>query len=215
VLNVDGYLFTWDTNGDRLFRKNRVPNPGSTCVGTDPNRNFKDHWSQEYGGEADPCTDDYWGSAAFTSAEALSIAKYVKSLGNVVSYIDFHSYSELFMYPYGWLSDVTNEVCQGGSPDASTQGPGATDAVNAIQAVNGETFTSGDVCDTIYPASGNSIDYMYSEAGVTYAYAIELRPNANDASGNGFLLPADQILPAAKETWAGMQALWNYISPLV
>jgi murein tripeptide amidase MpaA len=38
VLNVDGYAFTRDPNGNRMWRKNREPNPGSTCVGTDPNR---------------------------------------------------------------------------------------------------------------------------------------------------------------------------------
>jgi hypothetical protein len=42
VLNVDGYDFT--RTSDRLWRKNRQPNPGSHCVGIDPNRNFGFEW---------------------------------------------------------------------------------------------------------------------------------------------------------------------------
>ena len=34
--------YTW--NGDRLWRKNRRVNPGSSCMGVDINRNYNDHW---------------------------------------------------------------------------------------------------------------------------------------------------------------------------
>ena len=36
VLNPDGYAYTW--SNDRLWRKNRQPTPGATCIGTDTNR---------------------------------------------------------------------------------------------------------------------------------------------------------------------------------
>lgn len=35
-------------------------------------------------------------------------------------------------------------------------------AANALAAVNGVRFTTGDIYNTIYPASGNSADYAYS-----------------------------------------------------
>lgn len=38
VLNVDGYAYTRDPKGSRMWRKNREPNAGSKCIGTDPNR---------------------------------------------------------------------------------------------------------------------------------------------------------------------------------
>jgi hypothetical protein len=43
VLNVDGYSFTWTNN--RMWRKTRRPNQGSSCIGTDPNRNFPYKWN--------------------------------------------------------------------------------------------------------------------------------------------------------------------------
>ena len=43
VVNVDGYLYTWST--DRMWRKTVKPNPGSSCIGTDPNRNWDNHVS--------------------------------------------------------------------------------------------------------------------------------------------------------------------------
>ncbi|KAJ3321724.1 hypothetical protein HDV06_003873, partial [Boothiomyces sp. JEL0866] len=95
VLNVDGYKYTRDPNGDRMNRKNREPNSGSDCVGTDPNRNFDYAWSQP-GASNDPCADDFYGPSAASSKEVQAITAYLKSLNNVVSYIDFHSYSQLF-----------------------------------------------------------------------------------------------------------------------
>jgi hypothetical protein len=32
---------------DRMWRKNRTPNSGSTCVGTDLNRNFDEMWGSK------------------------------------------------------------------------------------------------------------------------------------------------------------------------
>ena len=38
VINGDGYEYCWTE--DRLWRKSRRTNPGSSCIGTDINRNF-------------------------------------------------------------------------------------------------------------------------------------------------------------------------------
>ena len=38
ISNPDGYVYTWTT--DRLWRKNRVTNAGSPCIGVDANRNM-------------------------------------------------------------------------------------------------------------------------------------------------------------------------------
>lgn len=39
------HLFSWQ---DRMWRKNRRLNPGSTCYGTDLNRNFAFRWGSEF-----------------------------------------------------------------------------------------------------------------------------------------------------------------------
>ena len=43
IVNPDGYQYTH--NNDRMWRKNRKPNDGSRCVGTDLNRNYAAKWS--------------------------------------------------------------------------------------------------------------------------------------------------------------------------
>ncbi|KAJ3321725.1 hypothetical protein HDV06_003874 [Boothiomyces sp. JEL0866] len=202
VLNVDGYKYTRDPNGDRMNRKNREPNSGSDCVGTDPNRNFDYAWSQP-GASNDPCADDFYGPSAASSKEVQAITAYLKSLNNVVSYIDFHSYSQLFMYPWGYSCDASN-------PDANDQGNAAQAAVSALQNVNGLSFTPGDICNTIYQASGSSTDYAYGTLGIKYSYGVELRPTSDD--GNGFVLPASNINPAGKETLAAVIAAWQYVA---
>ena len=51
--------------------------------------------------------------------------------------------------------------------------------------------------------SGGSDDWAYGALGVKYSYCVELR----DKGYHGFLLPADQILPTAVETFAGFKAM--------
>jgi len=60
--NPDGYEYS--QNQDRYWRKNRAPNSGSSCYGTDLNRNWGFHWA-ETGVSFDPCSEVYCGSAAF------------------------------------------------------------------------------------------------------------------------------------------------------
>jgi hypothetical protein len=65
-VNPDGYEYTWSNT--RLWRKNREPNAGSTCIGTDVNRNYNEHWG-EGGGSTNPCSDTFQGPTAFSSPE--------------------------------------------------------------------------------------------------------------------------------------------------
>ncbi|KAF9351757.1 hypothetical protein BGX26_010268 [Mortierella sp. AD094] len=155
----------------------------------DANRNWDSHWG-EGGSSTDPCADDYMGPSAFSSPEAKNMGAFLKSMSNVVSYIDFHSYSQLWMVPFGYTGTPPSNY------DSYLQ-PLADGAANALAAVNGVQFTSGDIYNTIYPASGNSADYAY-DAGVGAPFAVELR----DTGDYGFSLPANQIIPSGKETWA-------------
>ncbi|KAI8909607.1 hypothetical protein EDD86DRAFT_205847 [Gorgonomyces haynaldii] len=196
VLNVDGYAYT--RSSDRLWRKNRQPNSGSSCVGVDPNRNFPYKWGGP-GASSSPCADDYRGPSAFVAPETQAVYNYVKGLSNVVSYMDFHSYSQLFMFPYGYDCSVQ-------AADYNVLLKGSQLAVSGIKGVNGKSFKNGPICQTIYQASGSSVDSMY-QLGVKFAYTAELR----DTGANGFILPASQIVPSGEEIVKGMSALYNYI----
>lgn len=166
VLNIDGYAYTRDPNGDRMNRKNREPNSGSDCVGTDPNRNFDNAWGGP-GASSDPCADDFHGPSAGSSHESSAISAFVAGLSNVVSYYDIHSYSQLWMFAYG--SDCDKQI-----PEFDDLTNASNQAVAAVKTVDGKVFAAGQICNTIYQASGTSVDYMYS-LGIKYSATVELR----------------------------------------
>ncbi|KAJ3332635.1 Carboxypeptidase A4 [Blyttiomyces sp. JEL0837] len=201
VVNVDGYAYTRDPNGDRLFRKNVQPNAGSSCIGTDLNRNWDVAWGSS-GASGDPCSKLYYGSAPFSAPETKALAQYISKLENLVGFIDFHSYSEKWMFPNGF-------TCSDQVKDYQTLLTGANKAVEALAAVNGIVFKFGDICHTIYPASGSAADWVYHNVGAIYSYVVELRGNTGDPAG--FLLPADQIFPTGKEVQAAFTALLNFM----
>jgi len=197
ALNVDGYVYTW--NGNRMWRKTRSPNSGSSCIGTDPNRNWDNHWCQQ-GASRDPCSDSYCGRAAFSEKEVKAASDYIKNNGAVRGMIDFHSYSQLWMRPYGWTSAQPK--------DAAKQRELGQLAVAAIQKNGGKVYKEGSIYTIIYPASGSSCDWGLDSANVTYGYGVELR----DTGQYGFLLPAAQIIPTGVEIWAAVIEMANYIS---
>ena len=55
-----------------MWRKTRMPNPESPCVGTDPNRNWNFHWG-EAGESPLACSDSYDGAAPANQPEIEAI----------------------------------------------------------------------------------------------------------------------------------------------
>ncbi|NXC17459.1 CBPA2 Carboxypeptidase, partial [Corythaeola cristata] len=195
VANPDGYVFTHTTN--RMWRKTRSRNQGSLCVGVDPNRN----WDAGFGGpgaSSNPCSDSYRGPGANSEVEVKSIVDFIKNHGNIRAFLTLHSYSQLLMYPYGYK-------CTEPADRAELDALGRA-AASSIQSLYGTTFTVGSICTTIYQASGGSIDWSY-DYGIKYSFAFELR----DTGRYGFLLPADQIIPTAEETWLGLKKIIQHV----
>lgn len=197
VLNVDGYIYTWTTN--RMWRKTTKPNPRSNCIGTDPNRNWGNHWCL-VGGSMDPCDDSFCGSAAFSESCVKAAADYALANDNIVAFVDFHSYSQLWMTPYGYTSDLpTNN-------DAQTAM--SKSAVAALESVNGIQYVEGPIYSTVYPAAGSSADWAYQNTThVQFSFGVELRDTGNE----GFLLDSSQILPSGNETLAAVIAMGEYL----
>ncbi|KAK3822866.1 MAG: hypothetical protein J3Q66DRAFT_295314 [Benniella sp.] len=193
IMNPDGFVITQTSN--RMHRKNAQTTNG--CLGTDPNRNWGFKWGTG-GSSSNPCAEDYKGPRAFSTPEATNIANYLKSLPKVVSYIDFHSYSQLWMTPYGYT---------GTRPPTYPYMSGlAAKAATALRNVHGTQYRYGDIYNTIYQASGSSADYAYS-IGVGAPFAVELR----DTGAYGFSLPANQIIPSGQETWQALAAILDNI----
>ncbi|XP_027429772.1 carboxypeptidase A4 [Zalophus californianus] len=195
VANPDGYVYTQTQN--RLWRKTRSHNPGSPCVGADPNRN----WNASFAGEGasdNPCSEVYHGPHANSEVEVKSVVDFIQEHGNFKCFIDLHSYSQLLMYPYGYTVKK--------AADADELDKVARCAAKALASLSGTTYQVGPTCTTVYPASGSSIDWAYDN-GIKYAFTFELR----DTGHYGFLLPANQIIPTAEETWLGLKTIMEHV----
>ncbi|XP_056137551.1 carboxypeptidase A5 [Lampris incognitus] len=196
VTNPDGFSFTQTTN--RMWRKTRKPNSGSSCVGVDPNRN----WDAAFGGagaSGNPCSETYRGPRPHSESEVKSIVDFVKSHGNLKAFISIHAYSQMLLYPYGYTKTPAK--------DQRELHELARKAINDLASLHGTRYRYGSIISTIYQASGSTIDWTYNQ-GIKYSYTFELR----DTGRYGFLLPASQILPTAKETWLALMAIMDHTS---
>ncbi|KAK3085609.1 hypothetical protein FSP39_006042 [Pinctada imbricata] len=105
VFNVDGYEYTW--THDRTWRKTRSKHPGSVCIGVDPNRNWNWQWGN-VGSSNLPCSNTYRGPKAFSEVEVKGVANFMKKV-RMKAFIDFHSYSQRWMSPWGYTEHLPND----------------------------------------------------------------------------------------------------------
>ncbi|XP_063242988.1 carboxypeptidase B-like [Bacillus rossius redtenbacheri] len=199
IVNPDGYEYTHTTN--RLWRKNRRSNADSRCMGVDLNRNFGYKWGGK-GSSRDPCTEIYAGQYGFSEPETSAISGFLTpKIGTVKAYVTFHSYGQYFLYPWGYDRVLP--------PDYKELDRVARKATQAMQAA-GSYYTAGSSATTLYPASGGSDDWAKGVAKVKYAYTIELR----DKGRYGFILPANYIIPTAKEGLAAIKIIAQEVARL-
>jgi murein tripeptide amidase MpaA len=188
--NPDGYEYAF-TN-ERLWRKNRKKNTGGS-YGVDLNRNWNDHWGGS-GSSSSPTSDTYRGTGPFSEPETLVISNYIISqnqYNNILGAIDFHSYSQLVLRPFGWTT--------ANSPDNAALKIIGDGVSYEIQKQSGKSYTSQRSID-LYITTGTASDWYYSE-GIWAAYTIELR----DTGTYGFVLPPAQIIPTGQEIWASLR----------
>uniref|UniRef100_A0A8C5EK89 Carboxypeptidase A1-like n=1 Tax=Gouania willdenowi TaxID=441366 RepID=A0A8C5EK89_GOUWI len=195
LANPDGYAYTH--SNDRMWRKTRSRNVGSTCRGVDPNRNWDAGFAGP-GASRNPCSESYHGPSAHSEVEVKNVVNLIKSHGNFKSFISVHAYSQLLMYPYGYS-------CRN-VPHMSELDAVGRAAVQKLTSLYGTRYRVGSICKVIYQASGGSIDWSYN-LGIKYSYAFELR----DTGRYGFILPANQIIPTATETWLALKHIMEYV----
>jgi len=206
VLNPDGYVYSWTTN--RQWRKNRRPAPtNSTCIGVDQNRNFPDHWGGG-GSSASPCDDTYRGPSANSEPEVQSVVRTFQTEATkkrIILAIDWHSYSQLFLRPYGWQN--------ASSPDETRFIELGNAYVGSIRSTSGLTYTSQRSYQ-LYQTTGSASDWYYGASNQqsntlrTAAWTVELRPTG---SNPGFVLPPAQITPTGDENWRALRLLHESI----
>ncbi|XP_066995955.2 carboxypeptidase B [Anabrus simplex] len=191
VVNPDGYEHSH--TGDRLWRKNRRSN-GQGCLGVDLNRNFGYKWGGA-GSSRRPCDEIYAGAHAFSEPETSAIQGFVKSHQAIKAYVSYHSYGQYILYPWGYASYVP--------PDHTDLSKVGNKMAQAMASAGGGSYRVGSSAITLYPASGGSDDWAKGSAGVKYAYTVELR----DRGRYGFVLPAQYIVPTAKEAFAAARTV--------
>ena len=183
ISNPDGYEYTWDEN--RLWRKNRRNNLDGT-FGVDWNRNFAAGWGGP-GSSSSSNSETYRGTAPFSEPETSAIRDDVVSLPNVLMFFDVHCYSQLMLWPYGY---VEGEPPGDAGEIHRSIGEGVA---AAIASVHGTVFTPQPAYD-LYLASGTSLDWAWDDTGA-YSFTYELR----DTGAFGFILPPEQIIPSGEE----------------
>ncbi|KAH6884566.1 zinc carboxypeptidase [Thelonectria olida] len=201
--NPDGFVYTQSTN--RLWRKNRQPRTSSSCVGTDPNRNWPYQWSLTGGASTNPCDETYKGLAAADTPEITSLVAFTKQITaahGIKLFVDWHSYGQYILQPYGYNCGIY-------PANINKQLSAASQVAARIQQYSGAQYTYGSSCSTLYATTGAAPDYLSGVSGAEYSWTIELRPTSS--SSNGFVLPASQILITAKEQWEGLKTLFSII----
>ncbi len=185
-VNPDGSEYDVATGSYRSWRKNRQPNSGSSNIGTDLNRNYGYRWGCCGGSSGSTSSATYRGPSAFSAPETRAVRDFVN--GRVVggkqqirAAMDFHSYSELVLWPFGHTT-------------ANTTTGMTTDDYNTfatfgrqMAATNGYT---AEQSSDLYITDGDSLDWLWGTHKI-FAYTFELYPRS--ASGGGFYPPASVI----------------------
>jgi len=192
IMNVDGYMFSM--SGNNMWRKNRQANQGSTCIGTDLNRNYFFQWNTG-GSSPNPCTDTFHGARPWSAPETDNLRAYAAATPLVVQ-TDVHAYGNMWMYPWGYTYTLPSDNAR------MLRCADATAA--AIRGVNGLNFRTGSIANVIYIASGSSCDNFYGSNGVVFSYAPEVR-------GTSFQPPCP-TLPRATPSCG--PACWRRLSAL-
>jgi carboxypeptidase T len=187
-MNPDGGEYDIATGTYRSWRKNRQPNAGTSNVGTDLNRNWSYQWGCCGGSSGSTGSATYRGPSAFSAPETQRLRNFVN--GRVIggtqqikAHIDFHTYSQLVLWPYGYTT-------------ANTTANLGTDARNAFATLGQMIAPSGytpEQASDLYIADGTIIDWMWATHGI-FSYTIEMYPGPS-GSGGGFYPPDEQIVP--------------------
>ncbi len=186
-LNPDGGEYDVATGSYRNWRKNRQPNAGSTSVGTDLNRNWSFKFGCCGGSSGNPSSDTYHGAAAFSAPEIQRLRDFVLSrrvggVQQIKTSIDFHTYSELILWPFGYTTDDT-------ATGLSADQQAAFKSLGTKMA-DSNGYTPEQSSD-LYITDGSVIDWLWGTQGI-FAFTFEMYPGPNPTY-NGFYPPASVI----------------------
>ncbi|CAL9545526.1 M14 family metallopeptidase [Streptomyces sp. enrichment culture] len=185
-LNPDGGEYDIATGSYRSWRKNRQPNSGSSYVGTDMNRNWNYRWGCCGGSSGSPSSETYRGTAPESAPEVKVVSDFVRSrvvggAQQIKAGIDFHTYSELILWPFGYTyADTTTGMTADDRNAFATVG-------QKMAASNGYT---PEQSSDLYITDGSIDDYLWGVHKI-FGYTFEMYPRSS--SGGGFY-PPDEVI---------------------
>lgn len=179
MINPDGYIEnqTTDPNGGGMWRKNKR-NLGGGIFGVDLNRNYSYEWGTT-GIDFNQTSDVYPGDSAFSEPETQAIKWFCEHRDFLFAF-NAHTYSNLMLFPIG---------------SSTTEFAADHDYLMSLgqHMVQYSGFVAQKSSD-LYPASGDSDDYMYlmdlSEKPKIFAYTPEIGSDAD-----GFWPAESSIIP--------------------
>jgi len=190
LVNPDGYLHSW--NSDRYWRKNRRGGHG-----VDLNRNYSVAWGQR-GSSGSKRSQTYRGESAFSEPESRAMRDLFDS-ETMHAHIDFHSYSQLILYPWAYKRDAP--------ADRDKFAAIADRMSSAMFAAHGKQYKIRSGAELQYGAAGTLTDWTYGEKNAI-SFVVELRPQAR---GGGFVLPPEEIVPTCEENYAAVLELADWM----
>ncbi|MEV6679367.1 M14 family metallopeptidase [Streptomyces erythrochromogenes] len=201
-LNPDGGEYDIATGSYRSWRKNRQPNSGSSYVGTDENRNWNYKWGCCGGSSSSKSSETYRGAAAESAPEVKAVSDFVRSrvVGGkqqIKAAIDFHTYSELVLWPFGYTYNDT-------APGLTADDLAVYKKIGtSMAASNG--YTPEQASD-LYITDGTIDDWLWGNQKI-FSYTFEMYPE----SGGGGFYPPDEVIDreTARNKDAVLQLLEN------
>ncbi|MFB9688408.1 M14 family metallopeptidase [Amycolatopsis plumensis] len=194
-VNPDGSEYDISGGTFHSWRKNRQG------PGTDTNRNWGYKWGCCGGSSGSTSSETYRGTAAFSAPETRAVSNWVNSrvvggVQQIKTHIDFHTYSELVLWPFGYTyADTAPGLTAAEAQKFQTLG-------KQMAATNGYT---PEQSSDLYITDGSVNDWMWATHKI-WSFTFEMYPKS---SSPGFYPRDTQIVPQTTRNDQAVDILIN------
>lgn len=202
-LNPDGAEFNISGGTFHGWRKNRQPNPGSTAIGIDLNRNWSYMWNCCGGSSGKPGSARYRGKYPFEAVEDAVLRDFILSrrvggIQQIRTTFNWHSYGEFILRPYGYTREDVPPTMTQDDYQAFVAMGGAMARLNGYRSRQG---SDSYIYDGDFPA------WAYGDQRI-FVYTFEMYPPWG-CKGCGGFRPPDEVIE--RETTRNRDAVLYFL----